>query len=384
MTLFMNLFERKKLKTYILEKLNQEELIAKVLDISESDVAYCLKDKSNAINNPLRDDKHASLGMMYVIDNAVSLPKIRLHDFASTFYRGDIFDFTGIVFRLNSNDPKDFIEICNLLINLSNVAYPKRQIVKEVRQHLIPTIQYELKELTLKDILYWKHAGIPSDQLTPNRIYAVKYAYLEGKVIYRYNDNDPCYIYLFGIDPIRNIEIVQLYFPFRNKNKRVTRFITNNPYSLNDFLVYPDGTILILTKSYKDEVAIRCGINNCKELKDEDIVIKSVSSETANLTLHDITFLQNNYSYIFTNFDFDYAGTRLAYSLKRTYGIPSLYLTDGRFGTYNYGAKDYSAYYTRFGADKAWELLVEGYGVITNHINNLYNGSNSESEHKWS
>ena len=98
----MQLLNKQQLKKHILS-LDQEVLLAKILSISIDDISYCLENKRNKISNPLRIDNDPSLGMMYVLDKETALPKLRLHDFANPFYRGDLFDFAGIIFKKNTN-----------------------------------------------------------------------------------------------------------------------------------------------------------------------------------------------------------------------------------------------------------------------------------------
>ena len=362
----MRLVDTKNLKQYILANFSQEQLVAKLLDVSEDDVLHCLEHRSNKIKNPLRDDNHASLGMMWATDGRTRFSKIKLRDFSDSYYRGDCFDFAGMIFRLNPNIPEDFISICNVLISIATSSFVNvRRNMKEVPSrkelHTIACIGRDYEKL---DYNYWMSQGVLPNELIPNKIYAIFEATYDGRLLYKYNKKDPCYCYMFGRAPSTKTDIVQLYFPFREK----PRFRTNNIYSLNDMWVYPEGDILILTKSYKDEVAIKSLIARSQSLKDLKIVIKSVSSENANLTHREANQLRTLYTHIFTNFDFDRAGIRYAYHLKREFGFEPLFLTNGMYGTYDYKAKDYSEYYNLFGEQASIKLLHATYEHIINLI----------------
>lgn len=55
--------------------------------------------------------------------------------------------------------------------------------------------------------------------------------------------------------------------------------------------------------------------------------------------------------------DFDLTGVKMANTLLKRYNIQPLFLTDGRFGTRDYGAKDISDYIELNGPSKALEII---------------------------
>ena len=362
----MKFIDTNNLKKEILANCDQEIIMSKLLGVSEEEVAHCLKHTSNKIKNPLRDDKDASLGMMYDRDNQTRLPKLRIYDFADSFYRGDLFHVASIVFGLNSNNKHDFISICNLLLTIDTQTFSRAKQEHIFKERGMSTIQVSVRQWFTTDQHFWNAGGLPLHYIEDNRVSPVYTAYLNDRLIYTHKVTDPCYAYYYGVCPIHNKHIYKLYFPLRPKG--VTRFITNNTYVFEDPLVHISNDILLLTKSYKDELSIKYQLLNNPVLRNEPITIKSVSSENANFKPVDADFLASRYKYIFTNFDFDRAGIRLAYKLKREYGYLPLFFTNGRFNTKAYGAKDFFAFYGLKGSISANNLMISTYNYITQTI----------------
>ena len=114
----MRFYTTNKLVDVILDNTTQEEVFAYYLGVSVTEIHYCLKSKSNKINNTLRADRRPSLGFIYDIKG-----KLRCKDFAQPIYNGDMFDIAAKVLSirgtkyLNANNNIDFIEICYDIIN---------------------------------------------------------------------------------------------------------------------------------------------------------------------------------------------------------------------------------------------------------------------------
>jgi len=375
----MLLLDNKQLKRYILENLSQEEIIAVFLGVSETDVHHCLKHTSNKINNPLRTDKNPSLGMMWITDNTTSLPKIRLWDFADSFYRGDCFDLVSWVTPLTSNNSHQFIQICKLII-----GYSTRNIVRNIRSNkevivtkLPTTISIQPREWNVYDVKYWGKFGITLDTLNKEPCVPVEYAWINSKSPnYTYVAKDPCYAYYVGIDPIDKRMIWQLYFPLRKKKiKGRPRFITNNSFSLMDIQPFEKKDVLVLIKSKKDKLVIKELLplaiklltdGNEASYKNISFLmggisydLRAVSAENPTITKHQNRILQKYYDYIFAYNDFDRAGIITSTFYRREFGYHSLTMTNGKFDTIDYGAKDISEYRERFGLTKSVKLVAD-------------------------
>jgi hypothetical protein len=96
------------------------------------------------------------------------------------------------------------------------------------------------------DIKYWTSYGIHSESLNKFEIVSCKYAFVNDKLRYSYNDKDPCFSYRYA-DGSR-----KLYFPTRDS----VRFLTNSDYIQGYSQLPQTGEVLIITKSLKDVVVL--------------------------------------------------------------------------------------------------------------------------------
>ena len=381
--LTMLLLENNKLKQYILQNLEQEEIVAVFLDVPLEDVKYCLKHKSNKICNPLRDDTHPSLGMQWVIDNATRLPKIRLHDFADPIYRGDCFDLVGWRTPYNPNNKQDFIRICKAII-----SYGTKQIIRMTpgsKPHVVitkqmTTIDIQPRSWNSYDGKIWNKWFVTFAQLTAEKCIPVEYAWINSDTPnYQYKVNDPCYAYFIGVDVVHKTPIYQLYFPLRKRTvKTKPRFITNNGYALLDVDSFKKYDILFLIKSKKDKIVINSMLSDpvtmelktlLEENKDITFELRALSSETPTITANQNKILQKFYKHIFVYTDFDRAGRHTAYYYKKHFGYHPLHMTNGTFDTEDYGSKDISDY-TNVNGRRFGELLLVK--AIKHVLNTVY------------
>jgi len=90
---------------------------------------------------------------------------------------------------------------------------------------------------------------------------------------------------------------------------------------------------LIITKSYKDVIALR-------KLKHLGIDSLGLRSETIIASKKEFEFISKLSDNIFTLFDFDRVGVRMSIKMRDKFGTIPLFITNGRFNTIDYGAKD--------------------------------------------
>lgn len=198
---------------------------------------------------------------------------------------------------------------------------------------------------------YWGRYGLSATDLLRNNVYAVQRLYYgelgaTPLVIYTYNAADPAYAYFLGWDS-DGMEEWKVYFPYR-KGTLKPRFYSNNGKLQGYSQLPPQGDVLLLTKSYKDVMLLR----------QYGIICAAPASEKpmgVNLAME----LQERFRRIYTLFDFDYAGVTSANYNRKNYGFEPLFLTNGRFHTADYGAKDISDYRAAYGG-AATDMLVEG------------------------
>jgi hypothetical protein len=90
----------------------------------------------------------------------------------------------------------------------------------------------------------------------------------------------------------------------------------------------------------------------------------SMQSESTTPYPEIIDELRSRFDRIISLYDFDYAGVVNALKLKRLYGISPCFLTNGRFGTRDYGAKDISDYIREVGLERTGLLLQRAQRVL--------------------
>jgi DNA primase len=167
--------------------------------------------------------------------------------------------------------------------------------------------------------------------------------WLNGTIIYKYRDTDPAYSYYFGNG------LYKIYFPFRKEK----RFITNtNSGILQGFDQLPETyDFLIITKALKDVMCLNSlGVPAVAPQAEGNIIPKEL-----------IQLLKPRFNNIYSLLDFDYAGIKSANRLRREENIEALFLTNGRFNTLNYGAKDPAEYLKINGVDNTMNLIKDIY-----------------------
>lgn len=372
----MLLEDNSKLKNYILKEYNQVEIFAQYLDIPESDIEYCLLNKSNKINNLHRGDEHPSLGFMYVIDKETGENKLKMYDFADPKYRGDCFELVKMIKHIPFVKGLSFINICKDIIKTmqSRTIIAKPRQVIEVKEKECSTISIEGRLWTVSDINYWKKQGFSYEEIKTD-IIPVQNAYFNDKLIYIYNASDPCYHYITGY--YKSKVLRKLYFPKRSKKDKRGRFVTNNGFfALEGLHELRKADILVITKSYKDRKLLKKII---KQLSlEHTIEITNFTAETFPLSNDLIKALFNTYPNVIINTDFDYAGVTAAnikkneINIRKKYNIHYYFLTNGTRNTIDYGGKDISDICANKGYQHAKHLVHLAYlDFIENHLSNL-------------
>ena len=373
------LIDNNKLRAFIFNNIDQEDIFAYYLGISREDVDYCLQSSGNKINNPLRDDRNPSLGFKYMLKG--SAYKLYMKDFADSRYNGDCFYIVGLQIGKDCNNKSDFIFICYDIINKvyyksEKLVFNKINTVKDV----IKKLDFQTRPISNLDLKYWKQYGLEIEDLIEGYVYAVEEAYVEDKRIYKYSYKDLCYAYYLGIDNETNI--YQLYFPLRDKKAKLKRFITNSKQQIQTLLdIKLNSDLLIITKSRKDVLLLkklekiilsdsRLEIHNLFLLKGNfKISYCSLSSESNRLSKETINKLkQVSHNIVFLT-DFDREGRNCAYYHKRLYNTTSLHLTNGFMNTKDYKYKDITDYYKGEGLTKTIHLAQETLILLINKFN---------------
>ncbi|PHS35672.1 MAG: hypothetical protein COA82_03415 [Alkaliphilus sp.] len=356
-------------KDWVMDAVGQENIIAKFLPCSLTDIQDCTNSNS-LICSPLRsNDTSPSMGMRKYNNG-----KIYIKDFSGHF-EGDCFDLVKRRMVMFTTDVPQFIQILETILAAFNYKEYKVKIDIETMISVRQTTEFttELRDENLFDEKLWRKWAIRINHLIAHDVFFISRIILHGRVIYSYTTGDPCYGYFMGVDEY-GIDIWKFYFPLRKKgDKDKTRFLCN--YSMIE-----GGKFLrkakygIITKSFKDVISI----HNYKRYFDVNAV--APSGEGKILTVPQMDYLKLHWDNIYTLSDFDRTGIRFAHTMRKLYGTKPLFLTNGKHGTFDYGAKDHTDYISKYGKDQMLELstqLVENkfksnndwFDFISNYLN---------------
>jgi len=253
------------LKQFILSNYNQELLYSKYLEIDIYDIIYSIENGTN-LKNPHRDDKVASLAFRYVNE------KLKMWDFGSLLYRGDIFDLVGMILNKNPNNSLDFIEICRFIIKDNKtsdiIPHQSNQLINKTS-----VISYVPKNFSNFDISYFNEGGITKYHLILRGVEAAKSTSYNNRVYYEFNRHDPIYVYNLGFDNDKSI--IKTYRPFTTL--KTDKFKTNNPYPIEGHEELYESEVLIITKSRKDKLVFESYLDNGTIVKSLGKLINKLS-----------------------------------------------------------------------------------------------------------
>lgn len=347
-------------KDYILSKVSQERIMSTYLNIPIEVVKDCIE-TGNLICSPLRVDRHPTFGFAFNNKN-----KLKARDFNGLVW-GDCFDIVAYVLsfkvgrQINIGVKSDFYYV------LKHIAYTFRKVIsgeEDDLENLVllkesinrikqskPIIELVTRGWTKQDRDIWTkwkiginwldtHFVVPIDQYYINR-------FCQPEPKYTYRNNDPAYGYILGLDQngIYNIEI---YHPLRDRSKGEVKFITNTSCIAGLLSLNKDNyDIIIITKSYKDNLAISNWIKRYPlrgKWAQSEIGVINVSSESYNLKQNEYEYLKSKLKtdgLLISFYDYDLTGVRGAKKLYKKYNIPYILIPNGK-GLDNYGAKDFS------------------------------------------
>ena len=265
----VNIKSTKLTKQYILSKVSQVTIFATYLNLSNSIIQQCI-DNRTLIVSPLREDVHPTCGFMY--DNR---GKLKFKDFAGYFW-GDCFDLVALVMsniykkEYDISKKEDFVKVLkHITFTFKDIFYGKEKdiaLINEINNSIVELknkkniIELVIRSWNTNDKEYWNRIGVDLHTLNLNFVYPVDQYYINRKINpepkYHYKDSDPCYAYFLGQDK-HGINNIKLYFPFRTKT--TTRFITNCNHLEGIYNLDKNNyDIIVITKSTKDRLAIRC------------------------------------------------------------------------------------------------------------------------------
>ncbi|HAH22540.1 MAG TPA: hypothetical protein DCL77_02030 [Prolixibacteraceae bacterium] len=324
-------------KKYVLDYLSQEEIfefyIGKKVVIGQKYIS------------PLRRDKHPTCGFKYSRTGTLFMK-----DFSGHFW-GNCFDFVMQLYNLSFGEALEKIASDFQLLCLGSSREQRSRVMDEVmyRQKTKTKIEIKIRALSPSDYQYWGNFGIGSRTLELFKVMACECVFVNGRKIFDYEYHREA-VYAYRLERGE----YKIYFPER----QTERFLCNTTL-IQGYSQLPDtGNLLVITKSMKDVMLLR-------EFKIYSI---SCNSESTPIPEDIIQSLKQRFSMVVSLYDFDYTGICGANFMKKHYGIPYVFFTNGRFGTTNYYQKDLTDFYKMFGRLELHDLIHISYA----HIKNFY------------
>lgn len=373
-----NINSSKLTKQLILSKVSQVTIFSTYLNLSDKIVQYCI-DTGELICSPIRDDIHPTCGFRY--DNK---GKLKFRDFAGYFW-GDCFDIVALIMggiynkQYDISNREDFVKVLrHITFTFKDIFYGQEKdinLINEINtgivaiKHKKPNIELVVRNWNEYDKEYWGKFGVPLQYLNINFIYPVEQYYINRKINpepkYFYNANDPCYGYCLGQDR-SGVYNIKLYFP--NRNKTVTRFITNCNHLEGIYnLDKTDYDIIVITKSTKDRVSLGAAILRINSLYggvDKKVGVINIPHETYKLRQNEFDWLKGKLSdrgKIVSLMDNDSTGKHEAIWLRNNYQITPLLIP------VIYGAKDFAELVSKHKFDEVVNLIKQTINYISNY-----------------
>jgi hypothetical protein len=337
---------------YILENVSQVEIFSRFLDIPVEDIEYAVNHNA-LLPSAFREEKIGSMGFKYRRNG-----KLICRDFGGDFW-GDCFDAVAEKKWLDVLRPTEFMQVLEAVaIEFGIGMYGLRRRVmfaptadKLAEKKITSTKKFTIytRDWFTYDYAYWKNQGVTPEKLEEHGIVPVLDAYIDGNKIYTHRYKCPAYAWYCGL--IDETEIWKLYAP-------AEKFFRTNGASTYISERLHKADIGLICKSKKDLMAIESVV---EEVTTDPSFLQGfdMPSESVHPTLDQITFLRKYWNVIYSNTDFDRQGVTAANKMKRQYGIQPIIMTNGRFGTTDYGAKDFSEYHAKFGHDAAVKLITD-------------------------
>jgi hypothetical protein len=303
-------------KDWIRERVSDEEIFSYYLGIEVR--LNCL------FKSPLRDDHHPTCSF-YISRSGV----LRLTDFSGHF-AGDCFNLVEFMYSVNFYQTLKIIASDFNLID-KNIDKKSIEYVRKTPQGK-SKISLMTKPWTNTDREFWGQYKINEDLLNYYNVYSVRAVYTNDKLVYSYHMQNPAYGYVFGENDMK------IYFPLAKKNIQ-PKFIGNTNVLQGYSQLPQEGKYLVITKSLKDVMVLY------------NFGIPAIAPQSESQILSDEQYAEfsERFDYIYSLYDFDYVGVKSANKMKKEYGIKPLFLTNGRFKSFDYGAKDVSDYVSYMG-----------------------------------
>ncbi len=314
-------------KQFILERIREEEIIERYLG---TNVEF-----NRLFLNPLRKDNNPTLSFKRLTN------RIWIKDW-SGWFEGDCFNLVEKLYNVRFYKACEIIAQDFNLIKEDKTYSPKKidWIEYKEEEKTKAIIEIKRREWEDFDLEYWADFGISLATLRTFKVYALKVLWINKIVQYYYKSKrDLCYAYYFYNEEFK------AYFP-----KRTSYRFKTNSRSLQGELQLPyEGELLVITKSMKEVMLFY----------EYGICAVAPQSESVIITQEQYNDFSKRFTYVVSNYDFDYAGIKSANKMKRLYGMEPFFLTNGRFNTIDYKAKDITDYRKSKGKEETDKLMTK-------------------------
>lgn len=320
-------------KQYILSCVSQQEIFEYYLNIQV--------EEQTLFKSPIRKDTHPTCsfkwhGNTLLYRDWAEHRTYNCFDLLSRIYHVEFTRVLGIIYEDMILEKK----------------VPRQSIITENNSHTKDKRNIKVQTLTAfqpEVIDYLKSFHLTLQQVKKFKIIPISHVWLDDTIVWKYNPKDPAIAYYFG--KAGENQRWKIYF-FNRDNYR----FMGNTNRINGWVQLPNnGELCVITKSLKDVA--------CLDLF--NIPAISMQNETTIPYDYIIEELRSRFTHIISLYDFDYTGIVNANKLKKLYNIPYVFLTNGRFNTTNYKAKDFSDYLRDFGIIETRKLINITYEMVT-------------------
>lgn len=326
-------------KKFILKRVTQEEIFEHYLQVEiQTHRQFC---------NPLRKDDNPTCNFSY------HGKKLRFRDW-SWPRPLDCFDIVMKMYNLSFSEALERIAYDLDLVNSGENSHAVERF-KEIQQvqgqKTRTRIKVRLSSFTEQDKRYLKSHGVYGEQCNKFNVRPIDRIWVRGDLIWGYHEQDPAVGYFFGTDE-DDQELWKIYYYARSSG---TRFICNTN-KVQGWEQLPDeGEVAVITKSLKDVMS----------LDHFNIPAIAPQGESQYFPEDKAEELKERFDKVLSLYDFDRAGVAAANRLRKRFGISPLFLTDGRFNTEDYGAKDFSDFVKYNGEQQARGIIYRQFEKLT-------------------
>lgn len=320
-------------KSWILSRITEEEILQYYLRVT---IQF-----NHRFRSPLRKDLNPTCSF------SKKGNRVRFRDW-SLPHSMDCFDVVQRIYNCSYGDAlsiiaRDFaLKSKPIKYNpvISSLALGKEN--PQIRKHV--DLKGQVRKFNSYDGKFLSTFGITLEICRKYKVFPLQRIWKEGKCIWTHSLSDPALGYYFGIDQ-DGLQQWKVYFWRRIQN----RFIQNTNCIQGLKQLPEKGDLLVITKSLKDVMSL-------DRMKISSIALQSESVIINEDVIADFVL---RFSKLIILYDFDYTGIVGAARIRRTYNIPARFLTNGRFKTHNYNAKDVSDLVRLMGVDEATRLIYD-------------------------